>query len=63
MPRKITEDCIACGVCEPECPNGAISEGPDTYVIDPNKCTDCAGDPDGPKCEAACPNDAIVAAS
>ncbi|MBE9531773.1 MAG: 4Fe-4S binding protein, partial [Proteobacteria bacterium] len=23
----ITEDCIECGVCLPNCPEGAISEG------------------------------------
>lgn len=27
MAIKITEDCINCGACEPECPNGAIYEG------------------------------------
>ena len=27
MAYKITDDCISCGACEPECPNSAISEG------------------------------------
>jgi ferredoxin len=27
MAIKITEDCINCGACEPECPNNAIYEG------------------------------------
>lgn len=26
MALKITEDCINCGACEPECPNNAIYE-------------------------------------
>ena len=38
MANKITEDCINCGACEPECPNGAISQGDGTYVVDPSKC-------------------------
>lgn len=27
MAYKITEECINCGACEPECPNNAIYEG------------------------------------
>ena len=27
MAIKITEECINCGACEPECPNGSIYEG------------------------------------
>lgn len=27
MAIKITEECINCGACEPECPNNAIYEG------------------------------------
>ena len=36
MAYKISEDCISCGACEPECPNQAISEGETVYVIDPD---------------------------
>jgi ferredoxin len=43
MATMITEDCINCGACEPECPNEAISEGEEIYVIDPNLCTECVG--------------------
>jgi len=43
MAYKITEECIACGACEPECPNEAITEGEEIYVIDPDKCTECMG--------------------
>ena len=40
MALMITDECINCDVCEPECPNDAISQGDTIYVIDPNKCTD-----------------------
>ena len=43
MALIITDDCINCDVCEPECPNGAISQGEEIYVIDPNLCTECVG--------------------
>ncbi|OIQ58901.1 ferredoxin [Moorella thermoacetica] len=54
MSHRITEECLACGVCADECPSGAISEGEDKYVIDPELCTDCG------TCIEACPNEAIV---
>ena len=41
MSLIITDDCINCDVCEPECPNAAISQGEEIYVIDPNLCTQC----------------------
>ncbi len=53
MPRVITDDCIACGSCLPECPEEAISEGDPKYVIDASKCTDCN------LCEETCPTEAI----
>lgn len=37
MSLTITDECINCDVCEPECPNEAISQGEEIYVIDPNK--------------------------
>ena len=43
MALKITDECINCDVCEPECPNDAISQGEEIYVIDPHKCTECVG--------------------
>lgn len=53
MAYKITDVCIACGSCLPECPLGAISEG-DIYVIDPNYCIGCG------ECQLLCPIDAIT---
>jgi ferredoxin len=56
---KITDSCINCDVCEPECPNGAISQGPEIYVIDPDRCTECVGHYDAPQCVQVCPVDCI----
>jgi ferredoxin len=58
MAYKISEECISCGACEAECLNEAISEGDVTYVIDPNKCTECVGYFDSPKCVEICPVEA-----
>jgi ferredoxin len=59
MSLIITDQCINCDVCEPECPNGAISQGPEIYVIDPNLCTECVGHFDKPQCVEVCPVDCI----
>jgi len=59
---KITEDCTGCGLCEPECPNQAISEGDPIYIIDPEKCTECEGVEGGSRCAAICPVEACVPA-
>jgi Pyruvate/2-oxoacid:ferredoxin oxidoreductase delta subunit len=60
MATYITEECINCGACEPECPNEAISEGEDIYVIDPKLCTECVGFHDHEACAAVCPVDCCV---
>lgn len=54
MAYKITEKCINCGTCEPECPVGAISEGDNARVIDAEKCISCG------TCASVCPTEAIV---
>ncbi len=59
MALKITDECINCDVCEPVCPNEAISAGDDIYVIDPNLCTECVGHFDTPQCVDICPVDCI----
>jgi len=55
MAFKITEECINCGACEPECPNQAITAGDTIYVIDPDKCTECVGSHTESQCAAVCP--------
>lgn len=59
MALMITDECINCDVCEPECPNGAISQGDEIYEIDPGKCTECVGHFDEPQCQQVCPVDCI----
>lgn len=60
MSLYITQDCINCDVCEPECPNGAISPGEDVYVIDPDLCTECIGHCNTSQCVEVCPVDCIL---
>jgi ferredoxin len=76
MATKITEECINCGACEPECPNTAIYEGgvqwespggsmqdaisEDLYYIVPEKCTECVGFFDQEQCAAVCPVDCCI---
>jgi ferredoxin len=75
MSTMITEECINCGACEPECPNTAIYEGgaqyeydgsshaalaQDIYFIVPAKCTECVGFFDQEQCAAVCPVDCCV---
>ncbi|MGI6374794.1 MAG: YfhL family 4Fe-4S dicluster ferredoxin [Anaerolineae bacterium] len=58
MAFKISDECISCGACEAECPNEAISEGDEQYVIDPAKCTECVGFFDTQQCYEVCPVEA-----
>jgi len=58
MAFKITEECISCAACESECPNNAISEGDEYFVIDADKCTECEGFFDTQQCSAVCPVEA-----
>jgi len=75
MSTVITEECINCGACEPECPNTAIYEGgasweldgtshdaikDDIYYIVPEKCTECVGFFDQEQCAAVCPVDCCI---
>ncbi|RTZ73884.1 MAG: ferredoxin [Gammaproteobacteria bacterium] len=60
MALMITDECINCDVCEPECPNGAIYMGEEIYEINPNLCTECVGHYDEPQCVEVCPVDCII---
>ena len=59
MALMITDECINCDVCEPECPNQAIFLGPEIYQIDPDRCTECVGHFDEPQCVVVCPVECI----
>ncbi|WP_374569536.1 YfhL family 4Fe-4S dicluster ferredoxin [Ideonella sp.] len=59
MALMITDQCINCDVCEPECPNDAISMGDEYYVIDPKRCTECVGHFPEPQCVQVCPVECI----
>ena len=75
MATVITEECINCGACEPECPNTAIYQGGvefewkgataaalsnDYFYIVPEKCTECVGFFDQEACAAVCPVDCCI---
>ncbi len=60
MALIITDECINCDVCEPECPNNAISQGEEIYVINSSLCTECVGHYDVPQCMEVCPVDCIL---
>ena len=60
MSLLIHDECINCDVCEPECPNNAITQGDEIYEIDPNLCTECVGHFGEPQCIEVCPVDCIV---
>ena len=75
MATVITEECINCGACEPECPNTAIFQGgvefelggkqqsalnEEIFFIVPEKCTECVGFFDYEACAAVCPVDCCV---
>ena len=53
MAYVISDECVACGTCEGECPVDAISEGDGKYEINADECVDCG------TCAEACPTEAI----
>ena len=59
MSLYITDECINCDVCEPACPNQAISQGELIYEINPHRCTECIGHFAEPQCVVLCPVDCI----
>jgi ferredoxin len=60
MSLLITDECINCDVCEPECPNGAITMGEEIYQINPDLCTECVGHFETSQCVDVCPVDCII---
>lgn len=59
MALMITDECINCDVCEPECPNDAIYQGEEIYEINPQLCTECVGHYESSQCVEVCPVDCI----
>ena len=59
MALMITDECINCDVCEPECPNDAIFMGEDIYEINPDLCTECVGHFETSQCVEVCPVECI----
>jgi len=62
MAMKITDECISCGACAPECPTEFITEGDIIYVIESTTCVECVGHHDSPQCVSVCPVECIVKA-
>jgi ferredoxin len=60
MAMKIVAECINCGACEPECPNEAISAADPIFVINVERCTECVGAFETPRCIEVCPVDCII---
>ncbi len=60
MALMITDECINCDVCEPECPNNAITQGEEIYEINPNLCTECVGHFEASQCVEVCPVECIL---
>ena len=59
MALMITDECINCDVCEPECPNNAIYAGEEIYEINPDLCTECVGHFETSQCVEVCPVECI----
>ena len=62
MANRITDECINCAGCVPECPNQAIAEGDDFFEIDAAMCDECAAAGGEQACKKVCPTDCIVQA-
>ncbi len=60
MALTITDECINCDVCEPECPNDAIFQGEEIYQIHTHLCTECVGHYETSQCIDVCPVDCIL---
>ena len=60
MALIILDTCVNCDVCEPVCPNRAITAGAQIYEIAPSRCTECVGHYDTPQCVDVCPVECII---
>lgn len=67
MAVLITEECINCEACAPECPVAAILEdsheknpSDDKFYVKPESCVECVGHADEPRCVEACPTEGAI---
>jgi ferredoxin len=60
MALYITDLCVNCDVCEPVCPNQAISPSDTIYRIAAERCTECVGHHAEPQCVQVCPVECIL---
>ncbi|MFT7004357.1 MAG: ferredoxin [Sulfurimonas sp.] len=67
MAVMITDECISCDACAPECPVAAILEEDNVknpkdgiLYIKPESCVECVGHADEPRCVEACPTEGAI---
>jgi ferredoxin len=68
MAVMITDECINCDACAPECPVAAILNDGDEknpfegerFYIKPEACVECVGHADTPRCAEACPTEGSI---
>ena len=68
MAVMITEECINCDACAPECPVAAILSNGDEknpydderFYVKPETCVECVGHADTPRCAEACPTEGSI---
>lgn len=67
MAVRITEECISCEACAPECPVAAILEEgneknpyDDYFYVKPESCVECVDHADAPRCAEACPTEGAI---
>lgn len=60
MALEIIETCVNCYACQPVCPNDAIYEAKPHFLINPDNCTECAGDFADAQCASICPIEGAI---
>ena len=60
MTYSITNSCILCDICLPQCPTGAIKYEKEEYWVDPTTCDSCQAHSPEPQCVVACPANSLI---